>query len=132
MYFEFYHDLLKSDIYSMGLVFLECMLQKEGFTDPQMITKILTNPEYAYRISSLNSMNKYIFGGDKAILLFDGIMMEAKFPNLLAEMLQIEEDDRLSATKLAMIFNAEDIFMNSKIEDPFPLLFKPVISSESD
>jgi serine/threonine protein kinase len=44
MYFEFHHDLFKSDIYSMGLVFLESLLMKEGFTDTQRITKILTSP----------------------------------------------------------------------------------------
>jgi hypothetical protein len=29
---------------------------------------------------------------------------------------------------MAMLINAEDVIMNAKIEDPFPLLFKPLVS----
>ncbi len=128
MYFEFHHDLFKSDIYSMGLVFLESLLMKEGFTDTQRITKILTSPQIAERMASLNSLNRLIFGGEKALMLFDGSFQEATFPNLLEEMLRIREDDRINAAKMAMLINAEDVIMNAKIEDPFPLLFKPLVS----
>ncbi len=31
-----------------------------------------------------------------------------------------------------MLLNAVDILMNNKIEDPFPLLFKPVFNAGQD
>ena len=47
-------------------------------------------------------------------------------------MLEIDEDKRMNSCKLAMLFNAEELLITSKIEDPFPLLFRPLTVKKND
>lgn len=47
-------------------------------------------------------------------------------------MLEIDENKRMNSCKLAMLLNAEELLVTSKIEDPFPLLFRPLLIKKND
>ena len=64
------HDEFKSDLYSLGLIFLELymeFLQKKR----SEIYKIISSPEKAYEEAKKYNINKYLFGGDHLFLTFD-------------------------------------------------------------
>ena len=57
-YLDFWHDLYKSDIYSLGLVILEVLLVKQGIKQSNKINDILNNPGLALEYSKKCSINK--------------------------------------------------------------------------
>ena len=71
----------------------------------------MKDPEAALDYAKRNNINNFILGNNYAIYLDQGHFFEAKFPNIFAEMLKIEEDERISSVKLSMILNSEEILL---------------------
>jgi len=63
-YFE--HDEYKSDLYSLGIIFLEILLQKQGFTRSEIIA-ITMHPEFALLKAKNININKYIIQAESVL-----------------------------------------------------------------
>lgn len=62
------HDPFKSDIYSLGLVFLQIKLFQNGLNKTEIIA-ILKDPQRAYEEAKLNDINNIIL--KKPLFLWD-------------------------------------------------------------
>jgi len=63
-YFE--HDEYKSDLYSLGIIFLEILLQKQGFTRNEIIATTM-HPEFALLKAKNININKYIIQAESVL-----------------------------------------------------------------
>ncbi len=76
------------------------------------------------------NLNQYILGKKKDDFVYFyefGVLRRGKLPNILHLMLKVEEKERISSLKLALICQADELLVKSKIRNPFPELFKPEI-----
>ncbi|KAL4445136.1 hypothetical protein ABPG74_021949 [Tetrahymena malaccensis] len=116
---QLYHDPFKSDIYSLGLVFLQIKLFMNGMNKTE-IFPILKDPKRAYEEAQANNINHIIL--KQKYFIFDG--QEYECINILQSMLEIDETKRMSTIKLALICQIDKQFL-SRIIIPYPKIFRP-------
>ncbi|KAL4497092.1 hypothetical protein ABPG72_002248 [Tetrahymena utriculariae] len=116
---QLYHDPFKSDIYSLGLVFLQIQLFINGMNKTEIFS-ILKDPKRAYEVAQANNINHIILKQKYFIIE----CQEYECINILQSMLEIEENKRMSTIKLALICQIDKQFL-SRIIIPYPKIFRP-------
>lgn len=114
------HDPFKSDIYSLGLIFLELALIKEGIASRGELHAIMTRPEEAYRHAQRLNINHYLLKRTQFIYQNKVFEME----NILQHMLEIQEVKRISSIQLALMCQQDKLLL-SKTVVPYQKLFPP-------
>ncbi|KAL4455892.1 hypothetical protein ABPG74_003302 [Tetrahymena malaccensis] len=120
------HDPFKSDLYTVGLILLEIELVRQKYHKYQ-IQQILRDKHQAYKYALKMNINKYLIKDNYYILknhLYQPI-------NILAELLQIEEINRISSIKLCLICQLDKIIL-SNIIVPHHKIFPPIIELKQD
>ncbi|EAR91724.2 kinase domain protein (macronuclear) [Tetrahymena thermophila SB210] len=120
------HDPFKSDLYTVGLILLEIELVRQKYQRHQ-IQQILRDKHQAYKYALKMNINKYLIKDNYYILknrLYKPI-------NILAELLQIEEINRISSIKLCLICQLDKIIL-SNIIVPHHKIFPPIIELKQD
>ncbi|KAL4484328.1 hypothetical protein ABPG72_006439 [Tetrahymena utriculariae] len=120
------HDPFKSDLYTVGLILLEIELVRQKYHKYQIL-QILRDKHQAYKYALKTNINKYLIKDNYYILknnLYQPI-------NILAELLQIEEVNRISSIKLCLICQLDKIIL-SNIIVPHHKIFPPIIELKQD
>lgn len=87
------------------------------------IYAIISNPVKAFQAAQDTNINVYILDQQNLLFRHKSRYVISSFPNILAEMLQIDERQRVSSLKLASFINAQELLINAKIQDPLGQIY---------
>lgn len=118
------HDPFKSDIYSLGLMILEIQLLRKGMKHSDIID-ILVDEQRTYKLALENDINEFLNKGSQFL---HGQRIK-KLKNILAEMLEIDEKQRISSIRLALICQLDKLLL-SRIIMPYKKIFPPQFMSK--